>query len=260
MLNTITPLLITYNEAPNIARTLAKLTWAREVVIVDSLSTDRTREMAAAAHPGLRWFERPFTTHTDQWNFALNETGITSDWVLALDADYVLSDGFVDELKALQGDASVAGFASSFIYCINGQALRGTVYPPVTVLYRRTAAHYVVDGHSQRVKVDGQVRPLTNRIFHDDRKPLSHWLGSQMKYMRLEADKLRATPLESLSVVDRVRRMIVVAPPAMFLYCLIAKGGMFDGRAGLFYALQRATAELILSLHLLDRIVNGTDR
>ena len=74
--------------------------------------------------------------------------------------------------------------------------------------------------------------------------------------MKLEADKLLQTPAASLSLVDRVRRMIVIAPPAMFVYCLIAKGGILDGRAGLYYALQRAAAELILSLTLMDRMVN----
>jgi glycosyltransferase involved in cell wall biosynthesis len=58
MLNQITPLILTFNEAPNIARTLSKLAWARDVVIVDSHSTDGTREIAAAAHPGVRWFPR----------------------------------------------------------------------------------------------------------------------------------------------------------------------------------------------------------
>lgn len=260
MLNAITPLILTYNEAPNIARTLSKLTWAREVVIVDSMSTDTTREIAMAAHPGVRWFERKFTTHAEQWNFGLTATGITSDWVLALDADFVLSDGLIDEIRSMTPGRDISGCVASFIYCINGWPLRGAVYPPVTVLYRRSAAHYVDDGHTQRLKVDGQVTPLVNRIFHDDRKPLSHWLASQARYMRLEADKLRHAPAASLSLADRVRQLIVVAPPAVFLYCLIGRGGILDGWPGLYYALQRAAAELILSLNLIDRIVNHDDR
>lgn len=260
MLKAITPLILTYNEAPNIARTLSKLAWARDVVIVDSMSTDATRDIAMSSHPGVRWFTRPFTTHAEQWNYGLTSTGITSEWVLALDADFVLSDALVNELETMAADTRVAGYTASFVYCINGRPLRGAVYPPVTVLYRRAAAHYVDDGHTQRVRVDGPVTPLKHSIFHDDRKPLSHWLASQARYMRLEADKLRAAPAGSLSTVDRVRRMIVIAPPAMFLYCLIGKRGILDGRAGLYYALQRATAELMLSLNLLDRIVNRHGR
>jgi hypothetical protein len=53
--------------------------------------------------------------------------------------------------------------------------------------------------------------------------------------------------------------MIVVAPAAMFVYCLIGKGGILDGWPGLYYALQRAVAELILSLTLLERMIAGRD-
>ena len=48
---------------------------------------------------------------------------------------------------------------------------------------------------------------------------------------------------------------MVIAPPAMFFYCYILRGGVLDGRAGLFYALQRATSELILSMYLVERML-----
>lgn len=260
MLNDITPLLITYNEAPNIARTLSKLTWARDVVIVDSHSTDRTREQAMAAHPGVRWFERGFTTHAEQWTFALEQTGITTEWVLALDADYVLSDGLVDELRRRQPPPGTNGYEASFVYCIEGQPLRCGAYPPVVVLFRRAHATYFQDGHAHRVRVDGGIEKLGHAILHDDRKPLSHWLSSQSRYMRLEADKLAATPASELALIDRLRKLIVVAPPAMFVYCLFVKGGVLDGTAGLYYAMQRTVAEAILSLNILERMVVPRDR
>jgi glycosyltransferase involved in cell wall biosynthesis len=257
VLDAITPLILTHNEAPNIARTLSKLSWARTVVIVDSLSADRSRELAIAQHPGVRWFERPFTTHAEQWNFGLQQTGITTSWVLALDADFVLTDEIIKEIQALPEQGDIAGYRASFVYCIGGRPLRGAAYPPVVVLFRREAAAYVQDGHTQRVKVGGTVRPLTGRIHHDDRKPLAHWLQSQVRYMRLEAEKLQQAAPGSLRLVDRVRRLIVIAPPAMFVYCLIIKGGLLDGWPGMYYALQRATAELVLSLHLVDGLING---
>lgn len=255
MLNDITPLILTFNEEPNIARTLSKLAWARDVVIVDSHSTDQTRRCAEAAHSGVRWFERSFTTHAEQWNAGLETTNIATEWVLALDADFVLTDGLIDELKALRPDAGTGGFEASFVYCIDGRPLRGALYPPVVVLFRRTQAKYVQDGHTQRVQVSGAVRKLASPILHDDRKPLSHWLAAQARYMRLEAAKLAATPASALTFVDRVRRMIVIAPAAMFVYCLIGKAGILDGKAGLYYAMQRAAAELILSLSILERMV-----
>ena len=75
--------------------------------------------------------------------------------------------------------------------------------------------------------------------------------------MRLEADKLASAPAGSLRAIDRVRKMIVIAPPLMFAVCLLGRGGIFDGVPGLFYALQRSTAELILSLSLIERRVLG---
>ena len=256
MLNQITPLILTFNEAPNIARTLDQLTWAADIVIVDSMSTDDTRAIAAR-YPSVRVFERAFTTHAEQWNFGLEQTAIKTEWVLALDADFVLTEAVVAELSQLNPAAAVAGYRASFTYCINGEPLRSGVYPPVTVLYRRGAAAYRQDGHTQRVAINGLVFPITARILHDDRKPLGHWLGSQVRYMRLEADKLAATPSNELSEVDRVRKWIVLAPPLVFLRCMLIGGGIFDGWAGLFYALQRTTAELILSLTLLERRLTG---
>lgn len=256
MLNQITPLILTFNEAPNIGRTLDRLSWAKDIVIVDSMSTDETRAIASR-YPAVRVFERAFTTHAEQWNFGLQHTGIKTEWVLALDADFVMTDEAIREITTLSPPPAVAGYRVSFTYCINGQPLRSGVYPPVTVLYRRAAAVYEQDGHTQRVRVDRLVMPLSSRIFHDDRKPLSQWIASQVRYMRLEADKLASAPDSALANIDHVRKLIVVAPPLMFLRCLFVGGGILDGWAGLFYALQRATAELILSLSLVERRLFG---
>lgn len=256
----VTPLILTFNEAPNIARTLDRLSWATDIVVVDSGSSDATREILAG-YPQVRVFERPFTTHAEQWNFGLEATGIATDWVLALDADFVLSEDLVEEIASLAPGADTAGYQVSFTYSIQGTPLRGAAYPPVVVLFRRAGARYAQDGHTQRVQVEGRVIPLQARIAHDDRKLLSHWLAAQNRYMRLEAEKLGTAPPGSLGVIDRLRRLIVVAPLVMFVYCYVVRAGILDGKAGLFYALQRATSEAILSLYLVDRMLcgNGCD-
>lgn len=255
----ITAVILTFNEAPNIARTLSRLSWAVEIVVVDSGSSDDTVAIATR-DPRVRVVTRPFTTHAEQWNFAVHDTAIATEWVLALDADFVLSDSLIGELQALAPPDPVDGYWASFDYCIDGQALRGAAYPPVVVLYRRTRARYYQDGHTQRVRVEGAVGHLAGRIRHDDRKPLAQWLAAQSRYMRLEVQKLTGTPASALSRIDRVRRLIVVMPPAMFLYCYLVRGGVFDGVAGLYYALQRSAAELILSMYLIEaRLFGGAD-
>lgn len=247
MLDQITPLILTYNEAPNIARALAGVSWARDIVVVDSFSDDETVAIAKAT-PQVRVFQRNFDNHRNQWEFGLKETGITTSWVLALDADYVISNDLVAELEQLRPE--VSAYRANFVYCINGKRLRSGIYPPVTVLYRRDAASYVQDGHTQRVAVEGTIGELRAPLMHDDRKSLRRWFRSQARYTELEAQKLLAADSTELALTDRMRRWIVVVPPVMLVYCLIVRGGILDGWQGFYYAFQRTVAELMLSINL----------
>jgi glycosyltransferase involved in cell wall biosynthesis len=252
MLEQITPLLLTYDEAPNIARTLAALSWARQVVVVDSGSTDGTCDILAR-YPSVRVVRRDFDTHEKQWNFGVQDAGITTDWVLALDADYVLSPELVNELAALTPSADVAAYRTRFRYCVNGTRLRGSLYPAKVTLFRRGTGRYEQDGHTQVFVCTGSEVTLKGYIDHDDRKPLARWVASQNRYMALEAAKLTTRSRRDLAAADRLRRLIVFAPPVMFIYCAFVRRNVLDGTAGLYYALQRTFAELLLSLHLLER-------
>ena len=69
----------------------------------------------------------------------------------------------------------------------------------------------------------------------------------------LEAEKLASASMADLGLPDRIRKAVFVAPFVVFLHVLFIKGTVFDGRAGLYYAVQRSVAEMILSLHLLQR-------
>lgn len=254
-MTSITAVILTFNEAPNIERTLAQLTWLNDIVVVDSMSTDET-VVIASRFRNVRVFTRAFTTHAEQWNYAVAQTGITSEWILALDADYVVPPALSREIQALEPDAMTSGYEASFEYCIDGRVLRGGVYPPVTVLYRKAAGRYEQDGHTQRIRLAGSVKPLAARIQHDDRKSIAHWLSAQARYMKLESEKLLSSR-GNVGFADAVRKWIVVAPPAMFIYSYVIRGGILDGRAGLFYALQRTVSELILSLFLVRRKLGG---
>ena len=248
-LEAITPLILTYNEEPNLGRVLDRLTWATRVIVLDSGSTDGTREIASR-YPNAEWMERPFDSFAQQCNHGLSL--ITSPWVLSLDADYVLSPGFEQKVAALPPEPTAAGYRVPFRYLIEGRPLRASLYPPRTVLYRRAAAHYENDGHGHRVQITGPTQCLETWIDHDDRKPLSRWVVSQDRYAALEAQKLLSTPSHELRLQDRLRRTGWAAIPATLIYTLLIKRTLFDGWRGWFYALQRTFAEILLALRLIE--------
>ena len=251
-LDDITPLILTYNEEPNIARVLERLTWAKDIVVVDSHSTDRTVELVGR-FANTRLVQRVFDSHDIQWTFGLRSTGIRTPWVLTLDADYVLSDAFRDEIAALSPAPDVAGYETQFRFCIHGRPLRRSLYPGRTVLVRRDKASFYQDGHTQRVQVEGTVLPLSQRIDLDDRKPISHWIVSQDRYARLERNKLLAADPHRLGLPDRIRRWRFFAPIAVLCHCLFGKRLAFEGLAGWYYTYQRVTAEVLLSLYLMEQ-------
>jgi glycosyltransferase involved in cell wall biosynthesis len=127
MLSQITPLVLTYNEAPNIERTLSRLKWAKEIVVVDSGSTDETCDLVRKL-PQARIVRREFDSFAQQCNFGLQQ--IRTPWVLSLDADYFLSDELVRERQAWSPKHGVAGYAVRCRYCVHGRPLRASLYPP----------------------------------------------------------------------------------------------------------------------------------
>jgi glycosyltransferase involved in cell wall biosynthesis len=256
VLDQITPLILTFNEAPNLERTMRQLSWASDIVIVDSFSDDET-PVIAQSFPQARLFQRKFDTHQNQWTFGLTKTDIRTPWILALDADYLLTDELITELRSLSPDLYTNGYTVQFTYCLNGQPLRSGIYPPVNVLYRAGEAAYEQDGHTHRVRINGRIGKLHSRVLHDDRKSLHRWFQSQVRYAELEARKL-LTADTKLSLADRVRTWRVFAPAGVVLYCLVWRGGLLDGWRGLFYAFQRGIAELMLSLFLIAASLSGS--
>jgi glycosyltransferase involved in cell wall biosynthesis len=250
MLGDITPLILTFEEAPNIERTLRQLAWARRVVVVDSFSTDGTPDLARC-FPQVEIIQRRFDTFAGQCNFGL--TQIHTPWVLSLDADYVLSDGLLDEIQHRSPVDDFVAYRVAFKYCVEGYCLRASLYPPRVVLYQKEKAHYEDEGHGHRVRVEGgKVADLNGVIFHDDRKPLRHWLNSQDKYACIEAEHLLRRVPADLNLPDRIRRKIWIAPWIVFFHTLFGKRVILDGWPGFYYALQRMLFETLLSLRLIE--------
>jgi len=129
----------------------------------------------------------------------------------------------------------------------------------------------VDEGHTQQLRVKGKLAKLKGKIWHDDRKPLSRWFQSQMRYSEIEAAYLEhgasafaqgygATTRSveeglgraELNRMDKMRRWLIIVPLAMPIYLLLVRGLIFDGWNGWYYAFQRTVAEMMLSLRLLE--------
>lgn len=249
MLEEITPLILTFNESLNVDRTLQHLAWAKRIVVIDSYSTDKTLEILQS-YPQVTIFQREFDTHTNQWNYGLQQ--VETEWVLSLDADYIATDELIAEIESLPKDSLVDGYSVRFKYCVFGKPLRSTLLPPRQVLFRREKAIYVDDGHTQRLRLNGKSAILSSYIYHDDRKSLSRWLWAQDRYIIIETQKLLVTPDSQLSFGDRIRKKKLIAPFLILFYCLIINKGILDGWAGWFYAFQRMLAEILLSIRLIE--------
>lgn len=249
MLDSITPVILTYNEEPNLQRTLDKLHWAKSIIIIDSISSDKTVEIASK-YPQVKIFAREFDTHANQWNYGLDQ--VETEWVLSLDADYLLSDALIEEMAQLEINTPFNAFLIKFKYCIFGKPLQGTLLPPRLALFRTAQSTYIDDGHTQLLSVNGKTSELESYILHDDRKPLSRWVWAQQRYVELEVNKLQSADWDELSWGDRVRSYRILAPFVILFYCLFFKKAILDGRAGWYYTFQRLFFEIWLSIRLIE--------
>ena len=250
----LTAIVLTKDEEDNIRRCLEALHWVPRVLVLDSFSSDKTPDIARS-FPNVEVAQREFDSFAGQCNHALQLVG--TEWVLSLDADYVVSDDLRREVTALP-PSDVSGYRVPFTYCIHGRPLRGTLYPARTLLYRTSAARYEDFGHGHKVRIEGSVQDLAGRVLHDDRKPLSRWQQNQIRYAKQEAGYLEKAPDSELGSIDKLRRAILPAPLAVGFYVMFAKLCILDGWAGWHYTMQRVLAEVLISLELVDRRLGRT--
>lgn len=249
MLDATTPVILTYNEASNVGRTLSNLSWANEIIVVDSGSTDGTVDILRS-NPRVRLFMRNFESHKDQWLFATSHTDIKTPWILRLDADYQIPPALRDEIARLDPDGAANGYRIGFDYAIYSKKLLGSLYPPKTVLLRQGFFVVLDSGHTEAWMVEGPVEDLKERIVHDDWKTMPVWINAQTNYMRRE---LAFNSHNGRGLAHWFRSKPPLMIVAVFFYCLFLKGLIFNGRRGIMYTLQRMVAEGIYGLLLLEQ-------
>lgn len=246
-INEVTPALLTFNEAPNLKRTLESLTWARRVIVVDSNSTDATREIASGfSNVDLQL--RPFVSHQDQWKYAIYQSGICSDYVMALDADMRVTPTLLVELAELFLNRNYDGALIPFELWSLGKPLKGSLCRPQLRLFRTVGVKVGQTGHTQSFEVAGGLYRFKEPLIHDDRKPVDHWIKSQTAYSALECSRLSRTA--QFSWKDKLRAnglMPLVAGASAY----VRAGGPWTGKPAYRYALERFTYESLLAMRML---------
>lgn len=244
----VTPFVITFNEEANLERTLVTLRWARRVVVLDSGSTDTTAEIARG-FKNVVWHVRPFDSFKQQCEFGILATGIETEYVLALDADMPLGEGLAEEIETHFLTQDYDGGVLGFTYCVAGQPLRGSLYPPQIRLFRRNKVEIEQAGHGHRFQVTGKLYHFRQRLLHDDRKTLERWGSEQLKYAALEAQRILNSPQRRWR--DALRKAGVM-PWLIGPYAYWKAGGPLSGAAAIRYAYERVTFESLLAIRLMS--------
>jgi len=223
----ISAVVITYNEERNIEAALQSLAGiVSEIVVVDSLSTDKTVKIAKKYTD--RVFERKWTNYADQKNFA--DSQAAGPWILSLDADERVSPELRAELlKLKEGEPEVSAFSVARRVFYLGKWIRHSGwYPDRRIrLFRKERAHWEGQYIHEKLVVDGEVKKLTGAIHHQTYRNIGDHLARINQFSDLGAQKLYA--------LKRKCRWyhLCFLPFFRFTKSFFLKLGFLDGFAGL---------------------------
>lgn len=227
--------IITLNEEANLARTLASVAWADEIVVLDSGSTDRTREVAESFHA--KFFVQPWKGFAAQKNSALAKA--SGEWILSLDADEEVEPALAEEVRdVLSADPSVAGFWVPRKNFFLGRWMKhGGFYPDRKLrLFRRGAGKFEDRMVHEDMRLDGAATLLKGNLLHNAYPTLESYIEHMNRYSSLGAEMAVAKRQRRFSLID-----IVVRPKLTFLYNYVLRLGFLDGREGLLLHAYHAT-------------------
>jgi len=230
----ISAVIITFNEEDNIRAACESVSWADEILVVDSESTDSTREIALAC--GARVLNRPWPGFSAQKQFATDSA--THDWIFNLDADERVSDELKASITSLRGSQSGPS-ASGFriprrTFYMNRWIKGGGWYPnyQLRLFDRRRGRWRERLIHESVVMNEGaRVETLLGDLLH-------YTVQDAAEHQRLIGE--RYAPLSARQMFNDGKRTssirIALAGPSAFLRSFILKGGFRDGLAGLAIA------------------------
>jgi glycosyltransferase involved in cell wall biosynthesis len=237
--STLSVAIITLNEADNLARTLASVRFADEIVVVDSGSTDGTVEIARSF--GAKVFSEAWKGFALQKNLAIDQC--TGTWVLSLDADEELTNELQTEIGSmLEADAQITpqvdGYRLRLRHIFLGRWMRyGGYYPDLKLrLFRRVAGsgpvHFTDRPVHESVAVSGRVETMEKDFLHHGYPNLEIYLEHMDRYSTLGGRIVAAKGKISRSWAAFCWNVFLV-PLLTFLWNYVFRLGFLDGREGL---------------------------
>jgi glycosyltransferase involved in cell wall biosynthesis len=226
--------IIAFNEEAKLGECLDSLAFCDELIVVDSHSTDRTREIAE--EKGARVIERDWAGHIDQKNYAIDQA--THEWVLCVDADERVTPELRQEIEAAlashQAGAGACGYSMPRRNIYLGQWIKhGGWYPDRKLrMFRRERGRWGGINPHDHVHLDppGPVVALTGDLVHLSYDSISDHLKTIDYFSTIAAR-------EKLSRGQRwVTLQVVFNPPFKLLKMLVLKGGFLDGWRGFVVA------------------------
>jgi len=229
----ISGVVICFNESRKIADCLKSLEWVDDLVVVDSMSTDSTVEIAKPFTA--RVYQQEWLGHVKQKNHACSLA--EHDWILSVDADEELAPELCDEILKLLGQPGglCDGYRVPRKTFYLGRWINhcGWLDAPLR-LFRRSKGRFVGADPHDRVEVEGDVGRLENYILHYNYEDLAEHLETVDRYSTIIAKGYYAKG-RKFSLFALLFR-----PPLKFFETYVWKLGFLDGMAGLMISMLSA--------------------
>jgi glycosyltransferase involved in cell wall biosynthesis len=242
--------IICFNEEKNIRRCLESSKWADEIIVVDSMSHDKTAEIAEEYTDKV--YQRAWSGFVDGKNFALSKA--TCEWVLSLDADEQIPEELRDEIqKEIQKKPAKEGYSMPRLSFYQGRWIKHSGFYPDRQLrlFKRGRGAWVGKRVHERMEVKGEVGLLKNDLLH---YPYNGIISGQIQTI----DAFSTLLAQDLH--DRGKRfrpiLLLLRPPFKFIEVYLLRLGFLDGMAGLIIALSSAYALFVRYVKLRE-LQNG---
>jgi glycosyltransferase involved in cell wall biosynthesis len=264
----VSVLILTLNEETNLAECIDSCAWSGDIVVFDSLSQDRTREIALAK--GARVIDRAFDNYAAQRNAALTTVTYKYPWVLMVDADERVPPELAREVAAAVASAraDTAMFRMRRKDFFLGQWLkRSSGYPTWFGRLVRIGRVRVERDINEEYIADGIVQPLGGHLYHYPfNKGVSYWFERHNRYSSMEAvakvamlvdpivsrKLFTSDPIARRRILKRLLYRLPLRPFIVFLYLYVIRLGMLDGRAGFYFSRMRAIYEFFIDVKVLE--------